>query len=263
VQTLQAIVEHARKEGRFPKAADNPFSDQRREFKRVGRDTFTDEEALKLFDAFGPREIAPAQHTPQTALPWIVLIAAHSGACLEEVCQLTVGDVKTQGTNGGSIIYLDIHNGDPEHQLKNDDTRPRKIPLHPVLEQAGLLKYKESLPSDGRLFPGLVRRSSRDNKLGTWVGRLFNKKREALGIDRADALLDFHSWRTTAATKMRQAGVPEPDLNDVLGHAHATESTRSYAKEPDLDALRSAIKKINYKGFDPEASQQRQQEQQG
>src|SRR5262249_9793898 len=69
VMTLKAIFESARTDGAFPKTADNPFADQRRKVKRAERLAYTDAQAVALFDAFGPREIAPAKHTVETALP--------------------------------------------------------------------------------------------------------------------------------------------------------------------------------------------------
>src|SRR5262249_6508126 len=121
-RTLKAVFEHARTNGRFPKGEDNPFDKQRRKYKRVERDCFTDQEARTLLNAFGPREVAPLKHTFESALPWVVAIAAHSAACLEEICQLAVADIQTVGNNGGSIVVLDLHNGDENHHLKNDET---------------------------------------------------------------------------------------------------------------------------------------------
>jgi len=248
--TLKAIIECARRRGRFPKNEDNPFNGHRRKFERMERDRYTDDEVRTLVNAFGPREIKPKKHSPQTALPWVVAIAAHSGACLEEICQLSVADIQTVGGNGSSVVCFDIHNDDGEHKLKNDETRPRKIPIHSVLVNAGFLDYVKALPQNGLVFPGLIRRASKDNKIGSWVGRLFNKKREALGIKRDDMLLDFHSWRTTAATKMDEAGIPESHMNEVLGHAQKTETTRTYSKGPGIHNLKVAVEAISYEGVE-------------
>src|SRR5262249_7447134 len=120
--TLKAVVESARKRGKFPKNEGNPFADQRKEFKRTERDRYTDDEARTLLEAFGPREIEPREHTVETALPWIVAIAAHHGTCLEETAQLTVADIITIGNGTSSIDAIDIHNGDKLHHLKNEET---------------------------------------------------------------------------------------------------------------------------------------------
>src|SRR5262245_26931166 len=62
--TLKAIIEGSRKRGAFPKNEDNPFDGQRRKFERTERDRYTDQEAVRLLNAFGKREVAPKRHTP-------------------------------------------------------------------------------------------------------------------------------------------------------------------------------------------------------
>src|SRR5262249_23190729 len=119
VMTLKTIFENASTDGAFPHAAENPWNKQRRDAVREKRLMYTDAQAVALFDAFGPRVIEPSKHTVETALPWAVLISAHSALGLEEVCQLQVSDVQTIGTNGASVTVLDIHNGDKLHSLKN------------------------------------------------------------------------------------------------------------------------------------------------
>jgi integrase len=243
-QTLKAIFESARQRGRF--TGDNPFDKQRRKPGKAVRHMFTDQEAKRLIEAW-PREIKPSKHSPETALPWVTMIAAYSGACLEEICQLTVADIKAVSGNGSSVTVIDIHNGDELHLLKNEETRPRKIPVHSALVRAGFLKYRDALPQDGPLFPGLKRRKSKGGKIGAYVGELFNEKRRALGIKRDKGLLDFHSWRHTVATKLRRAkGVAECDINDVLGHAQATESLRTYDHGLEAHHLKPIIEKIKY-----------------
>jgi integrase len=119
------------------------------------------------------------------------------------------------------------------------------IPLHSKIVRAGFLDYVRELPSqDGALFPGL-RRSAR-GKVGKVVGELFNKKRRALGIVRDGNGLDFHSWRHTVATKLKWAKVAEDDRNDVMGHAQATETSKTYEHGPDIHHLKSVIEKIGY-----------------
>jgi integrase len=242
VMTIKAIIEGARKRGRFGKNEDNPFAGQRKKFEREERDRYTDEEALMLLAAFGPREVKPAKHTVKTALPWIVAIAAYHGTCLEETAQLQVSDIIDVVNGTSSLTVIDIRNGDKLHSLKNDETRPRKIPLHSALK--GLLQYAKALPQDGPLFPGLKRRA--DGRVGAYVGLLFNRERERLGITRKDMLLDFHSWRTTAASKMDEAGIPEHHMNGVLGHAQKTETTRTYSKGPGIHNLKEAVEAIQY-----------------
>jgi integrase len=104
--TLKRVFKCAARRGRFSKLEeDNPFHDQRLKVtkgERVPRDRFTIEELQTLFDNL-PREVNPKKHTPETAVPWVALIAAYSGACLEEICQLTLDDIRKETVNGGTL----------------------------------------------------------------------------------------------------------------------------------------------------------------
>src|SRR5262249_53537077 len=153
---------------------DNPFDGQKRKAIAESYSPFEPVELQALFAAL-PLDMAPAKHTPESALPWVVRIAAYTGMRLEEIAQLTVADVQTRGSNGGTVVVFDIHNGAADHRLKNDSSA-RAVPVHSELDRAGLLKYIATLPQDGALFPGLTRRASKGGKVGARVGELFRKR---------------------------------------------------------------------------------------
>src|SRR5262249_21890213 len=113
--TIALVIETARKRGRFQ--GENPFDGQKA--KAVGESyrPFESDELQRLFAAL-PREINPAKHTPESALPWVALIAAYTGMRLEEIAQLSVADVREQQANGATISVIDIHNGG-NNALKN------------------------------------------------------------------------------------------------------------------------------------------------
>jgi integrase len=252
--TLRRVFKWAAHRGRFSKLEeDNPFHDQRLKVtkgERVPRDRFTVAELQALFDAM-PRDVAPKRHTPETALPWVVRIAAYSGACLEEICQLTVDDIREETVNGGRLWCIDIHNGDDGHKLKNDESRPRLLPMHSALEQLGLLEYIANLPNKrGPLFPGLKRRASKDNKIGPRVGELFNKARRKLGITRRGMKLDFHSFRHTVSNTLEIAGVSQTDAARVLGHTVEGMSYGNYSQGgPGLIRVKAVVEQITYEGL--------------
>jgi integrase len=255
--TLKRVFKCAARRGRFSKLEeDNPFHDQRLKVtkgERTERDRFTIDELQTLFDNL-PRETNPKKHTPETAVGWAALIAAHSGGCLEEICQLTVDDIREETVNGGKLICLDFHNGDEDHKLKNEESRPRLLPIHSALERAGLLKYIANVRKEGhkQLFPGLTRRASKDNKLGCRVGEIFNKKRRALGITRKGMLLDFHSFRHTVSNVLDIAGVPEADIARVLGHTIPGMSLGNYSQGgPGLKRVAGVVEQITYEGLRP------------
>jgi integrase len=222
---------------------ENPFKAKRLKAKRQKRSAFTSEELAKLFAAL-PVEIAPAKHTPDTALPWVARIAAYTGMRLEEIAQLTVADVQTRGSNGGTVIVFDIHNGDSAHHLKNESSA-RAIPMHSELVRAGLLDYIGALPDKGGLlFPGLKRRTSKGGKIGARLGELFRKRLIALGM-KSDGLC-FHSLRHTVAQRLEAAAVSQTDAARVTGHAIEGMTYGVYSTGPGLKRLAAVVEEIRY-----------------
>jgi integrase len=244
--TLKCVFDSARRRGRF--TGDNPFDKQRLKVAKNHYEAFTTAELQTLFDDL-PREVNPKRHTAESALPWVALIALYSGACLEEICQLTVDDVREEDANGGRLWCIDIHNGDDEHELKNEIARPRLLPMHSALERAGLLEYIANLPDKrGQLFPGLKRRASKGNKLGPRVSELFRKKLVALGLKRKG--LCFHSFRHTVGNLFDRLGVPQHDSARVTGHTveGMTYGTYSHAG-PGLKRVAAVVEEIKYDGL--------------
>lgn len=85
------------------------------------------------------------------------------------------------------MTVIDIHNGG-NNALKNAASA-RLVPIHSELVRAGLLRYRDALPKDGPLFPGLERRASKGGKIGCRVGELFRDKLEAFGPEARPPLL--------------------------------------------------------------------------
>jgi integrase len=237
--TMALVIETARKRGRY--TGDNPFNGQK--VKAVGESyqPFTEAELRTLFAAL-PREIKPAEHTPETALPWVALIAAFTGMRLEEIAQLAVADIRKVPANGATITVIDIHNGG-NNALKNEAS-VRLVPVHSKLVRAGLLKYVKALPRGGPLFPGLVRRASKGGKIGARLGELFRKKLIALKLKRAGVC--FHSFRHTVTGKLDQAGVAQTDAARVLGHDIPEMTFGTYSTGPGLKRLAAVVEEIRY-----------------
>jgi integrase len=240
--TLKCVFECARRRGRF--TGDNPFDGMKAKVAGSSYQPFTVAELQTLFNSM-PRDIRPKKYTPDTALPWVALIAAFSGMRLEEIAQLKTSDIREEGVNGGRLWCIDIHNGG-DNKLKNE-TSARLIPVHSALVRAGLLAYVKALPK-GPLFPGLVRRESKGGKVGARLGELFRKKLVALKLKR-DGLC-FHSFRHTVATALRRASVLQEDAARVLGHAVEGESYGTYAQAgPELIDVKATVEKIKYEGL--------------
>jgi integrase len=237
--TMALVIETARNRGRF--TGENPFNGQKAKADGASYQPFTTEELQRLFAAL-PREIKPAKHTPESALPWVALIAAYSGARLEEIAQLAARDIREQQANGATITVIDIHNGG-NNALKNK-TSARLVPVHSALVRAGLLQYVAALPKGGALFPGLVRRESKGGKIGARLGELFRRKLVALNMKREG--LCFHSFRHSVAGRLEEAAVSQTDAARVLGHAVGGMSYGVYSSGPGLKRLAAVVEEISY-----------------
>src|SRR5262249_41453138 len=192
---------------RRKKVRDNPFEGQRIKQAVVHYEPFTDQEIATLFADAKP-EVAPVKHKTATALPWACLISAYTGCRLEEVASLKAADIKETG----GIWYFEFcSNGNGKTKAAT-----RAVPLHYELIEAGLLRYRDALPKDSMLFPGLKGRSSKPGKLGPKLGDAFNWWRRRLGIVRPG--VNFHSFRHAVADRLRNAAVPPPDPAPPLRH---------------------------------------------
>jgi hypothetical protein len=238
--TWAGIFRNARYRGRF--TGDNPFEGLKR--KAIGKkiDPFTMPELQTTFKF----EISPAKHSPATALPWISLIALYNGLCLEEIAQMDVADMHEQD----GILVFDVHNG-ARHQLKNERARPRLVPVHSALLSFGLLRYRDSLPRDGLLFPGLVRRASKGDKIGVRIGEMFGKHIARLEISQKakeeKRKVSFHSFRKNAGGAMERGGASESDAGRVLGHALGM--TFGTYSRPVLERVQETVERIQFPGL--------------
>jgi integrase len=163
---------------------------------------------------------------------------------MEEVTQLKAADVSVEGLNGGSVLAFHFHEEDENNHLKTD-TSTRTVPVHSALVRMGFEEYLKALPKGSMLFPGLTRRASRDNKIGAYSGELYRRLLKSLGLKRKGKC--FHSWRHTANTLMRQAGVPLGERAAIIGHQTGHISDDVYAKDgPGIALLKAAVEKIAY-----------------
>jgi integrase len=184
-------------------------------------------------------------NTPETALPWVSLIAAYTGMRLEEIAQLKASDIHNEGANGSTVTVIDIHNGG-SNTLKNESSA-RLVPVHSALARAGFLDYVRTLPEGSLLFPGLTRRTSKGGKIGARLGELFRKRLESLGLKRER--LCFHSFRHTVAEALEAAAVSQTDAARVLGHTIAGMSYGTYSSGPGLKRLAAVVEEIAYPGL--------------
>lgn len=189
--------------------------------KSVGRRPYSDEALQMLFN--GPVHasgLRPVQGRGEASY-WLPLMAAYSGARLEEIAGLRVSDVLQLDLGHGSddkawfFRFIDVPEGN--RRLKTEQSE-RETPIHPELIRLGLIRYAQSMANSGetQLFPRLTAQASgqRANKWGEWFGKY---RREICGVE--DETIDFHSFRHTFKDAARECGMPEGLQRQMMGHS--------------------------------------------
>lgn len=155
-----------------------------------------------------------------TYFPWLLVLAAYTGARLEELGGLEVSDVverhpESEGRTPVIIIQPNTH-----RTLKTDQAK-RTIPIHPDLERLGLWELvshrRDDIQADRLLWT-----PHRGDRVAGKATDDFKEYTETLGLYKPRIKV-FHSFRHTFKTRAR--GVMENGaLNSIVGH-QANDST--------------------------------------
>lgn len=169
---------------------------------------------------------------------WIPLIAMYSGLRLDEICQLYIEDVQQVD----DICCFSV-NDEKDKKLKTLSSR-RVVPVHPKLLDLGLLEYVKALKRSEapRLWMNLNRRDADGygNAFGKWFQR-FN--RTHITMDKAKV---FHSLRHVVADTLKQSGIQEIIISEILGHANDSLTMSRYGKRYQPKVLLEAMKFLDY-----------------
>ncbi|WP_224982706.1 site-specific integrase [Geomonas agri] len=179
----------------------------------------------------------PVDHeTPERY--WIPLIGLYSGLRLNEICQLHIEDV----VKVDDYWCFDI-NDTGDKRLKNAASA-RLIPIHPKLIELGLIDYYETMKAakKPRLWMNLdlIRLHGYTNGIGKWYARY---NRDCVTEDPKKV---FHSMRHTVADVLKQKGISEAAIAEILGHAHATITSGRYGKRYQPKVLLDALMQLDY-----------------
>lgn len=198
------------------------------------RKPFTQEALGKTYDALTDPD---SRYFDETSHRWATLIAMHSGARLNEICQLEIADIVQKD---GIWAFEFTSEGDDHKRLKSKAAR-RTVPMHSQLIVLGLIEYRQQLEARGqkRLFPDYTytEKHGYGDKLSKWFNRTFTK---GLGI-KSDAHV-FHGLRHTFATRLGQADVPTERIQFLIGHeregvTHKVYFSEGYSLQQTKDAV--------------------------
>lgn len=209
----------------------NPFKGMK--FKKTRRDSqaknaYSHEELQKLFST----EIHIQKKYKHPHYYWLPLLGIYTGARLNELCQLYRQDIFIK--EGIWVMRVDDrHKG---QRLKNTSSR-RVLPIHEKLLELGFIDYINSVQHE-RVFPAL--KAERDG-FGTAASKWFGRFKSKLGFERG---YDFHSFRHTVATQLKNADVSAILAGELLGHSQNNITYDRYGKSLDIPILQETINLI-------------------
>ncbi|MHA6646384.1 site-specific integrase [Mesorhizobium sp. A623] len=202
--------------------AENPFARSliRENKRKAGKRQAFSHEQIRTIEAALLDEQPGSR--PKEAHKWASLIAIYPGARLNEVCQLTVDDVKQHE----GLWCFDLNDVGEGKHLKNEAS-VRIVPIHSRLIHLGVLDYVAGLREQRspKLFPeySYVPNYGWGKNLSVWFNtRLLVK----LGIKTKQLVL--HSLRHTMATRLLQADVQETIVQGLIGHARKGVTQQHY-----------------------------------
>jgi integrase len=244
---LGGLFDHARERGVY--ASGNPAHDFRFPSKRKASAARMMWSGHKLKDLFASplftgcassrRRHVPGSEIVRDERYWLPILALYHGTRLEELAQLHRSDVRREN----DIWFLDI-NDEGVKQIKNEQSR-RRVPLHPEVERLGFLQYVEATAerSDALVFPQLTPGGA-DNKYGHAFSKWWTRYRKDIGL--YEKGLDYHSFRHGVTTKLTEAGVSPPIIDQLTGHAGTGVTQTVYTKDLSLSVLYEAICKVSW-----------------
>jgi len=204
-----------------------------------------------LMETGAKDRVTPRKHSPQTVLMWLPLVSLFTGMRSEEIAQLRPSDVREES----GILFFQIAEVGDGQSLKSAAAF-RSVPVHSMLIRCGFRDYLKHIHSQGQgfLFPGL-KPGGPDGKRNWYFTRAFTAYRRGVKVERIDSRtgrnrVSFHSFRATVATALENAGIPESEAVQILGHEKISMSYGLYSGGLDLKGLRRVVEKIGYPGLD-------------
>ena len=135
-------------------------------------------------------------------------------------------------------MWLFDVNAKGEKRLKNMQSE-RVVPVHSRLLRLGLLDYHASIQHE-RLWPRLTKR--RDG-YGAAVSKWFSRFKASCGVQDSQV---FHSLRHSFGDALKQAGVADVTISELLGHENPSISTSRYGNPLNVKSLRDAVENVHY-----------------
>lgn len=165
------------------------------------------------------------------------LIALYSGMRLGEIVQLHRNDVRQID----GVWAFDINRAEDDDKKVKTETSLRKVPVHKVLIDLGLIARCHDAKLGKRLFPDLpaAQNGYYSHNFSKWWGRYG----ETFGFRTTRKV--FHSFRHLFADALRDLEAPEYVLKSIMGHADSS-TTNKYGVGVGLDVRRSYVDNVKF-----------------
>ena len=156
-------------------------------------------------------------------LLYITLLAAHTGARVEELATLLVSSIHLNA----SIPYFKITKSKTNAGLRN-------VPVHPYIYP--LLEHMVNQSTNEFLFSNL--KMTVHQERSSAISKRFGRLKTTLGYGANQV---FHSFRHTATTMLEQAGVRENIVMDIVGHEKPNLTFGHYSEGTSMEQRYEAI----------------------
>lgn len=255
VATFKAIMELAAAKkliGHNPAASLRPLTQQTLA-PHEKRHPFTLDQISTFLSSDFYRSCAPSAATPYEQKDrawrfWLPLICLFMGMRPNEVCQLTVADIRT--TKDG-IWYIDVNESDGEvtKTLKTATSR-RRVPVHNELVRIGFLDFvanRHKALDSPYLLPG-IKENSYGNR-ASYALRRFNETflPAAITLGKRQS---FYSFRHSFRDALRRVDAPPSALKALGGWSQGNLVSDNYGDQFDLDLQVKWIELVAYPGLD-------------
>lgn len=229
-------------------ATTNPFKgilleDEGAEADFRKRQAFTTDDVEKIFHL----RLWTEKALNQTWEYWLPLLLLHTGARVNELCQLERKDILE--IDGVQCISInDVATKDePEEvwwasrkRVKNASSR-RDIPIHSKLIKLGFLKFSETVKS-GRIFPTI---KPTGGKLSHYPCKRFNEHYLVEAGVKVKYKKTFYSFRHTVMNELKKQKVDIEERGQLAGHTPSS-MTERYGDEYDVPFMKALIEKLDF-----------------
>ncbi|ADI30557.1 site-specific integrase [Methylotenera versatilis] len=220
------------------------------ESARVKRSPFDDSALKAIFNSpIYTSDERPAGGKGEAAY-WLPLLALYTGARLDELCQLHLGDIQLESyedeqENTHQVWVMRITDEGDGQKLKNSGSR-RRIPIHQTLIALGFITYVQA-QSGLQIFPELKPASAYGSLSGNWSKWFGKYLREKIKV--TDTKMVFHSFRHNFKDYARIAGIATEVHNALSGHSSSDAATNYGSDKYPLRPLTEAMNRYKITGL--------------